>query len=213
VRGATVIMYCEIVFKHKKEIPWEELKTAIGGKLGQEIPLEAAYKMSAIYRNAPPNSSLLSFETLRNCFVIVRSVNYDSCTYHLEGNNPAVSLATMLETAGEFAGQLKGVFRASNYEAPDFVVRLFEDNGRETGTEGQQIKLIDVFREKFSWKELRSSVIPFLTTLLLIWLGLKQEPFRASIYSFVIVIVFALADVAVTSWQGHGKINWKSRQN
>jgi len=47
----------------------------------------------------------------------------------------------------------------------------------------------------------------------LIWLGLKQEPIRASVYSLLIALVFALTQAGVKYWQGRGKIKWKLRQS
>ena len=62
--------------------------------------------------------------------------------------------------------------------------------------------LSSVFREQFAWASLRSSVIAFATGLLLIWGGLKQEPVKATIYSFAIVLIFTLLESAIGYFPG-----------
>jgi hypothetical protein len=207
-------MYCEIVAKHHKPVTLDELTKAIGEQLGKAISLESAYQSSAIYRQSPTRSSVLAFETVHNCFVILRSINYDFCTYHLEGNDPSVSLTTLFDAVQEFSSQLRGLFHASNYHAsPGLTIRLFEDNGRETSVQGKATTIRSVLGEKFAWKEVKSSAIQFVTALLLIWLGLRQEPVRSAVYSVVIVVPFYLADAMVAWRRRRGKIDWQLKQN
>jgi hypothetical protein len=205
-------MYCELSVKHGKTIDAASLEHAIRAPFDNDLPLAAAYGRSAIYGRVPPAHSLFAFETVQNCFVIVRKVNVRFSTYHLEGNSPAISVETMLTAAQEFATQLISVLDTSACKAKTLTVQLFEDNGRETGMEGKMITWSSVFLDKFSWKELKSSVISFVTSALLIWRGLKQEPLRASIYSLLIVIVFTLGDAIFSGSAVRGKINWKLRQ-
>jgi hypothetical protein len=216
-------MYCEIIVKHRKRIDAGKLEGAIRVPFGNNILILDAYRKSAIYKGLvpplapphapPPPPSLFAFETVLNCFVIVRRVNVLLSTYHLEGNTSGVSAETLLQAAQEFSSQLMSVLQdTSPCRARSLTVLLLEDNGRETGMQGELVTLPSVLREELSWKELKSSVIPFATAALLIWLGLKQEPIKASIYSFAIAVVFTLTQAAVRYWQGRGKIKWKLRQ-
>jgi len=209
-------MYCEVVVKHRAVITETGMQTALQGRLGADIALAAAYGMSALYRLFPPAHSLYAFETVRGCFAIVRKVNSRFSTYHIEGNSPAVSVHTLLAAVQEFASLLLPVLATAPAtpacRAYSLAVELFEDNGRETGIEGKLTTLSSVFREQFAWASLRSSVIAFATGLLLIWGGLKQEPVKATIYSFAIVLIFTLLESAIGYFLGRGKIKWKLRQ-
>jgi hypothetical protein len=98
------------------------------------------------------------------------------------------------------------------YEGDSLTVQLFEDNGRETGIEGKLITVSSILRERFAWASLRSSVLAFITSLLLIWRGLKQEPLLAGIYSFAIVLVFTVLETGISYFLERGKIGWKLRQ-
>jgi hypothetical protein len=100
----------------------------------------------------------------------------------------------------------------SAYKARALVVQLFEDNGRETEMEGRLATIGSLFAEKFGWEEAKSALVPFVTALLLIWLGLKQEPIKASVYSFAIVLTFALVGAVLSSLRGNGKIVWRFRR-
>jgi hypothetical protein len=209
-------MYCEVVVRHRSAITEAGLQTALQGRLGADIALTAAYGMSALYRLVPPAHSLYAFETVRGCFVIVRKVNSRFSTYHIEGNTPAVSVQTLLAAVQDFASLLLPVLATapamSSHRAHSLAVQLFEDNGRETGIEGKLTTLSSVFREQFAWASLRSSVIAFATGLLLIWRGLKQEPVKATVYSFAIVLIFTLLESTIGYFMGRGKIKWKLRQ-
>jgi hypothetical protein len=209
-------MYCEAFVRHKAVITEAELQKALQGRLGPDIALAAAYKMSALYSLVPPAHSIYAFETVRGCFVIVRRVNSSFSTYHIEGTNRSVSVQTLLAAVQDFAGLLFPVLATAPatpaYQASSLTVQLFEDNGRETGLEGKLTTLSSVFREQFAWASLRSSVIAFATGLLLIWRGLKQEPIKATIYSFAIVLIFTLLESTIGYILGRGKIKWKFRQ-
>jgi hypothetical protein len=219
-------MYCEIFVKHRKRVDAAGLERAIRVPFDNDVTVAVAYGRSAIYQRLvpplapagapPPPPSLFAFETVQNCFVIVRKVNVLLSTYHLEGNTSAVPVETLLQAVQEFSGHLMGVLeeaQAPAYRARTLTVVLFEDNGRETGMQGELITLSSVFGQEFSWKDLKSIVIPFITAGLLIWLGLKQERIKVSIYTLVIALAFTLSQVAVGYWRGHGKIKWKLRQS
>jgi hypothetical protein len=216
-------MYCEIIVKHGKRIDAGKLEGTVRVPFGNDVPILEAYRRSAIYKGLvpplapplapPPPPSLFAFETVLNCFVIVRRVNVLLSTYHLEGNTSGVSAETLLQAAQEFSSQLMIVLEDTVTCRPrTLTVQLFEDNGRETGMRGELVTMSSVFLEEFSWKELKSSVIPVVTAVLLIWLGLKQEPIKASLYSLLIALVFTLTQAGVRYWQGRGKIKWKLRQ-
>ncbi|MGA8271980.1 MAG: hypothetical protein WB919_10525 [Candidatus Sulfotelmatobacter sp.] len=98
------------------------------------------------------------------------------------------------------------------YEGISLTVQLFEDNGRETGIAGKLTTLSSILRERFAWASLRSSVIAFLTSLALIWKGLKQEPLMAGVYSFAIVLVFTMLECAVSYFLDRGKMKWKLKE-
>lgn len=209
-------MYCEIVVRHRSAVTEAGLHTALQGRLGADIALNTAYAMSSIYRLVPPLHSLWAFDTVRGCFVIVRKVNYRFSTYHIEGNSPAVSVETLLAAVQDFASLLLPALHTapatSAYGGRSLAVQLFEDNGRETGVEGNLTTLSSVLGEQFAWSSLRSSVIAFATGLLLLWLGLKQEPVKATVYSFALVVVFTLVESMIGYFLGRGKIKWKLRQ-
>jgi len=205
-------MYCEIVAKHGNTITANQLETAIRKPFGNDVPLATAYGRSAIYKSYPPPNSLFAFETMRNCFVIVRSVNVHFSTFHLEGNTTVIPVETMLQAAQEFCDALMLVLKTSNLKAKSLTVQLFEDNGRESGMQGKRIGWVSVFKEKFSWKELKSAIIPFVTAVLLIWRGLEQKPLKSFIYGLLIVLAFTLADAIAGGWAARGKIAWKLRQ-
>ncbi len=77
--------------------------------------------------------------------MIVRKVNVQQSTHHLEGNTAVVSVETLLQAAQEFSSQLLKVLRdtleGSAYKARTVTILLFEDNGRETGIQGELVTL------------------------------------------------------------------------
>ena len=113
----------------------------------------------------------------------------------------------------DFAGLLLPVLRSAPggiaYQGISLTVQLFEDNGRETGITGTLTTLVSIVRERFAWSSLRSSIIAFLTALLLIWRGLKQEPLWSGIYSLALVLAFTAVECAVSGFLDRGKIKWK----
>jgi len=116
----------------------------------------------------------------------------------------------------DFASLLLPVLRAAAggaaYRGISFTVQLFEDNARETGIAGKLTTLGSVVRERFAWSSLRSSVIAFLTSGMLIWQGLKQEPWRSGIYSLGLVIVVTALECLASGFLDRGKIKWKLKE-
>jgi hypothetical protein len=145
-------MYCEIVVEHRKQIDANRLRLAVLQLFGNQLPLDEAYNRSAIYRVAAPRSSLCAFEVARNCFVILRKVSdIRLSTFHLEGSGPNVTVNTMLQEVQEFSNRLlsqlgRGGNTGSSYKVRNLSVRLFEDNGRETGVEGELVTLGAIFK-------------------------------------------------------------------
>jgi hypothetical protein len=209
-------MYCEVFVKHRAVISEDGLQKALDGRLGADIQLDDAYAMSAVYRDHRPAHSIEAFETVGNCFVIVRKVNSRFSTYHVEGNTAAVSVQALLRAVQDFAGLLLPVLRTvpatPSERARSLTVQLFEDSGKETGMEGKLTTWGAAFAERFAWTSLRSDVIAFATAALLVWLGLKKEPLKASIYSFGFVLVITLLESAISWLSGRGKIKWKLRE-
>jgi hypothetical protein len=111
VAVATSRMYCEVFVKHRAVISEDGLQKALDGRLGADIQLDDAYAMSAVYRDHRPAHSIEAFETVGNCFVIVRKVNSRLSTYHVEGNTAAVSVQALLRAVQDFAGFLLPVLR------------------------------------------------------------------------------------------------------
>lgn len=197
------------MIQHRWAILPDRLEAAIRSSFGNTIPLDQAYARSALYRSRSPSISIFAFDLARNCFVILRKVSNVRSTFHLEGSDDTVGVDTMLDAVQEFADELAAIFRRSDYRVRDLTVRLFEDNGRETGMEGRRATLASVFKQKFVWRETAPAVTAFVTGLLLLWLGFGTEGRPAIFVSFLVVLVFTLGDAfAGYVWDG-GTIRWK----
>ncbi len=210
-------MFCEIEIDHRGRISEQELQSVLkGGNLGTEISLDEAYKMCPIYRDHPPRHSLFAHETVDNCFGIVLRLNLQRSTYHLQGRKATVSTQTVLRAAEQYTKQLLKVFHdapiASRISGSLLAIRLFEDDAKETGVEGQMVTLRSVLREKFAWGELRSTLIPFLTTLLLLRFGLKQDSPKAAGVSVVIAFFFVITEVLFKYYRDRGKIMFEVKK-
>jgi hypothetical protein len=149
--------------------------------------------------------------------VIARQVNADFSMYHIEGKSPSVPVHTLLVAVQDFADLLSaGLRRAlagSDYAYTSLTVKLFADNdGRETGVEGNLTTLRSVLGDRLAWSSLRSGVIALVTSFLLIRLGLTHDSAKATIYTFAIVILFALLETMAGYLRGRGKIKWKLRE-
>ncbi len=207
-------MYCEIYIEHRHSISEADLIAALGGnRLGADIPLHTAYSMSSIYSGMPPRHSLFAHESVDNCFAIVRSVNYQTSTYHLEGNGPTVSVQTLLRAAEKYSrilllALLEGV-RAADLKGVSSTVRVFQDNGKETGMDGKLANFRNIFSEKFAWGELRSSLVSFLGTFVAVHYGLKQESLKAAGASLAIAVVFLLSEGIFKYYRNRGKLQWE----
>lgn len=210
-------MYCEIIVKHRDVITEVGLADAIsGGRLGTDIPLATAYGMSAIYGPAPPPHSLFAFEAPWSCFVIARKVNFRTSTYHIEGSSPAVSVETLFRAVQEYSESLLRALKTPpaprGYKGQTLAGQLFEDTGKETGVEGKLVTFGSVFQKKLQWKELRSSLIAFVTAVALIHYSLRDEPLKAAGVSLAITLVFTLSEILFGYYRGRGKIEWNLRQ-
>lgn len=178
-------MYCEIAIKHSRQVAAKTLSEFIlAANIGNTMPLDEAYQASRIYRGRAPRSSILAHETTDNCFVIVRSVNYDVSSYHLESITETVSVQTLLQVAQRYSLQILRILRQAELSSALMAVRLFEDNGKETGVEGRIITLGSVLKEKFQWSEIKESIAPLLTTFVLLKFGLDTDPPQATVYEY-----------------------------
>jgi hypothetical protein len=206
-------MYCEITVEHRQQIRVADLSRMMES-FENPIELSSAYNRSEFYRGSPPASSICAFESGPNCFVILRKVtDIRFSIYHLEGNGPRVTVPTMLEAVQAFAGELMAQLHlktvASAYKPRSLTVKLFEDNGKETGLVGTQTNIWSVFKEKFALKEIVPSLVTFVTATLLLWRGLDNKPLLAAIYSLAVVVFFKLVETLVAHLSKRGKIEWK----
>ena len=202
-------MYCEIMIQHRRPISPQQFTAAIRHSFGNVISLDQAYAKSALYRSRTPSASILAFDLARNCFVILRKVSNVRSTFHLEGSDGTVGVDSMLDAVQEFADEIAAIFRRPDYRGRYLTVRLFEDNGRETGIEGKRATLASVFKQKFAWRETAPAVTAFVTGLLLLWLGLGTEKRPAIFVSFMVVLVFTLGDAFAGYARDGGTIRWK----
>lgn len=101
----------------------------------------------------------------------------------------------------------------SAYNPCRLEVKLFEDNGKETGLEGKRATIGSVFKEKRAWQETKTPLITIVTATLLFWRGLDNKPLSAAGYSFGVVLLFTVVDTFVEYWSRGGKIEWKLSRN
>jgi hypothetical protein len=190
-------MFCEIYIKHKTPVPPANLVDLLrASSLGLEITTTAAHSRSAFYRAVGPVASLFAHETVNNCFVILRSKAFDVSTFHLEGNSPAVSVETLLEATQEYVVDhlLPALRRDPSASASLKVVKLFEDNGKETGWLGRLQSLSSVLAEQIHGGEIQSHLIVLLTAFAFLFFGLHGEPLKNVFIALVVAILYALVD-------------------
>jgi hypothetical protein len=188
-------VYCEIYLKHARNVSAPELVAALRAQgLGTEIPFQQAYSWSRIYGSANPKSSLYAHETLQRCFVILRSLNYDVSSFHLEGRENTVSIQTLLEVAQEYVGKqlLPALRSAPKLDASLQAIKLFEDNGRETGLIGKTSTFSSIFVGQFGWSEIHSHIIVFVSAFLLLKLGHEGESLLAAGIGLSIAVGYAI---------------------
>jgi hypothetical protein len=207
-------MYSEITVEHREQVAEDVLKTLIAESFKNAIELAEAYSRSEVYQERTPPSSICAFESGPNCFVILRKVtDVRFSIYHFEGNDPTVTLPTMLEAVqefvGEFMAQLSRKTRDPAYHPRKVTLRLFEDNANETGLVGTRANFWSVFKERFALKELLPPIATFVTAALLLWRGLNNTPLWAAIYSFVVVVFFKLVETLAAHFSKRGRIEWK----
>jgi hypothetical protein len=190
-------MFCEIYVKHHPAVPPADLVTALrSANLGAEIKTADAHARSVLYRAAGAAVSLFAHETVRNCFVILRSVNLDTSTFHLEGNAPTVSIETLLEATQEYVVShlLPTLRRNPSSSARLQAVKLFEDNGRETGLEGRLPGLSSAFTEQLDWSEIHSHVIVLLVAFTSLALGVPSEKLKDAEIALAVTVLYAIVN-------------------
>lgn len=204
-------MYCEIDIEHSASLQSAELISAIRPPaLGTEMPLTDAYHMSRRYNFSPPATSLFAQFTVRNCFVIARSVAASISTYHLEGQTRTVSVKSLLEASEIFTKQILAKINSDKRTAGKLlVIRLFEDSGNETGVEGQGLTLKEALLEQLSWKQLAPKVLAAVTAVPIIYLRLdKRSLLWSSIISLAIFVLFGLVEAALNYFRNRRKIKF-----
>jgi hypothetical protein len=185
-------MYCEIDLKHSRNITGAELVSILRARgLGAEIAVSTAFSWSALLRHSHPGG-LFAHETFHRCFVILKSVTYNLSTYHLEGRDNTVSAGTLLEVAQEYVmGQILPALKDAKLKARPWAVRLFEDNGKETGLIGRLPRFKETFREQFNLNEIHSHVIVLFTAFFSLRLGMKTESVTAAIVGLSVATIYA----------------------
>ena len=211
-------MYCEITVTHGKEIDQGLLKPFIVEAFKNPLDLKCAYARSAIYKNKTPASSVCALELESDCFVIFRKVaGIRSSMFHLEGNHSQVPVTTLLQAVQKFSRELITQLRSSKigraYKPRELTVKIFEDNGKDTGVAGNQVTIVSVFREKFGWKEVAAPTITFATALVLLWIGLDSKPLAVAGYTLGGVAFFMLADTLAECWLESRENRVESRLN
>src|SRR5690348_1238953 len=133
-------MFCEIDIQYPRKLTPEELVPILRARnLGAEISVDEAYSRSELLRGVEPANRYFAHETLHHCFVILKDVNFTRSTFHLEASDRSVSTATLLQVAQEYVMEqlLPALKKEAKVGASLLTVRLFEDNGRETGLDGR----------------------------------------------------------------------------
>ncbi len=190
-------MFCEIYVKHEPAVSAADLVKALrAASLGAEITTTAAHSRSVLYRAAGAVVSLFAHETVKNCFAILRSVNFDTSTFHLEGNGATVSIETLLEATQEYVVShlLPTLRRKPGSTAKLQAVKLFEDNGRETGLEAHLPRLSSAFTEQLDWSEIHSHIIVLLVAFTSLALGIPGEKLKDVAIALAVTVLYAIVN-------------------
>jgi hypothetical protein len=190
-------MFCEIYIKHKAQVMGADLvKHLRSSGLGIEISTAAAHSRSVLYSGAGSVTSLFAHETVKNCFVILRSVNFDVSTFHLEGNAPTVTVETRLEATQEYVVSqlLPALHMLPNMKGKLQAVKLFEDNGKETGLTGRLPGLWSALAEGFKLDEIHSQAIILLTSFAFLALGRQDDKVGDAAIALGVTLIYALVD-------------------
>lgn len=209
-------MYCEIDIEHGPSLAAADLLTAIQPPaLGADMPLAAAYASSRRYASSTSTVSLFAHFTVRNCFVIARTLCGNISTYHLEGLTPTVSAKTLLEASEMFTEQLlKKINSDPKTEGKLLVIRLFEDTGFETGVEGKSLTWGRALREQLSWKEMQPKIVAALTAVLIIYFGLdKRSLLWSSLISLSFFLAFDVVEATLKYVSNRGKMDFVVRRS
>ena len=209
-------MYCEIDIEHGPHLVAADLLTAIQPPaLGADFPLANAYASSRRYKASPPAGSIFGQLTVRNCFVIARTLSGDVSTYHVEGLTPAVSARTLLEASEMFTMQLLAKINSDpKTQGKLLVIRLFEDTGFETGVEGQDLTWGRALLEQLSWKELQPKILAAVTAIPIIYFGLdKKTLLWSSLVSLGFFVAFGLVQATLKYSKNRGKITFVVRRS
>lgn len=209
-------MYCEIDIEHGPSLVTAELIKGIQPPaLGVDIPLATAYATSRRYRSSPTTVSLFAHVTVRNCFVIARTVCGNVSNFHIEGLTSTVSAKTLLEASEMFTRQLLAKIGSdSKTDGRLLVIRLFEDTGFETGVEGQSLTWGRALLDQLGWKELQPKIIATLTAIPIIYFGFdKKSLIWSSLISLGFFVAFGLVEATLKYRSNRGKIVFVVRRS
>jgi len=200
-------MFCEIYLKHKTAVSaYDLVSTLRAANLGSEITTTAAHSRSVLYGAGGAVVSLFAHETVKSCFVILRSVNFDTSTFHLEGNGPRVSVETLLEATQDYVVSqlLPALKRSPSAIAKLQAVKLFEDNGRETGLEGRLPRLSSAFAEQLDWSEIHSHVIVLLVAFGSLALKIPGDKLKDAAIALAVTVLYAIVNGLLKyAWRRH----------
>jgi hypothetical protein len=97
------------------------------------------------------------------------------------------------------------------YRVKECRAEVKQNLGEDTRIAGRLLTLGPWMKESFDWKQLWGSSGTFLTALVLLWAGLKQDPIKAACISFGVAILFKCMEAGVGYLWSGGKMNWKIR--
>jgi len=175
--------------------------------LGAEISVDEAYSRSELLRGVVPANRYFAHETVHHCFVILKDVNFKRCTFHLEASDWFVSSATLLQVAQDYVMEqmLPALKKEARVGASLLTVRLFEDNGRETGLEGRLRTFPQVLGEQLTTKEVPSHALTLVAAFLAFKFGFSHETPMAALIGLGVVVIFG-------AMNGSLKYLWSKRK-
>lgn len=186
------------------------------------IPTDQANNLSSRYgpkedleQSAPERTPIFAHHTQRNCFVMLRLIDGDTSSFHLEGKGKDIRLQskTLLEVAEDYARQLEKAFQGGvNTRGQLMDIRLYEDSGNEVGVEGRLVDRKAVFRATVL-DELRGKIVASLTTGVLVYFQMEERSaWAASWVTVGMFLLLALVEFGFkTAWE-KGKIKFEVRR-
>jgi len=200
-------MFCDIEVDYKKNIDKDQLQAALNPLIKTGIvDLAEAYKVSELLSRERPLDPLFAFRYF-GCIVIVLDPSLKSVHYHLEGYGTAFNVGALFQTAEKFSRELLEIKNAS-YTVKRIGIQVKQGLGGETGIAGKVLSFWPAMQERISFKDLRGSLVTFVTALVLIWLGLSTALAKAAYYSLGIALIYTVLEALIGYILSHGKIKW-----